>query len=239
MGAPRPEARVSDRTAAGHGRPITIAHRFGNTLARLRAAEDAGADVVELDVWRDRGRLEVRHARTLGPLPLLWERAHLMRRPAQPLLLADVIAAARPTTGFMVDLKGSDPELPHEVAHALAGHCEGRIVMVSARFWPLLLSLRDHPEITLFHSIGTERNLVDVAPLLSERENDAVSIHYRLLSDDRVRELREHVRIIATWPINNDDQLARTRAWGVDAIISDNLDLLARVARERDNNGRP
>ncbi len=222
---------MSDSNAAPDRRLITIAHRFGNTLARLRAAEEAGVDVVELDVWRYRGRLEVRHARTLGPLPLLWERAHLMRRPARPLLLADVVAAARPATGFMIDLKCSDPALPHEVAHALAGHCEGRIVMVSARLWPLLVSLRDHHEITLFHSIGTERNLADVAPLLRERENDAVSIHYRLLSDERVRALREHVRIIATWPINTDDQLARARAWGVDAIISDDLELLARVSR--------
>jgi glycerophosphoryl diester phosphodiesterase len=40
---------------------LVVAHRAGNDLARLRAALDAGADLVEADIHAFRGRLEVRH----------------------------------------------------------------------------------------------------------------------------------------------------------------------------------
>ena len=37
---------------------LAIAHRYGNGLRQLHRAEDAGADLVEADVWLYRGRLE-------------------------------------------------------------------------------------------------------------------------------------------------------------------------------------
>jgi hypothetical protein len=48
--------------------PITIAHREVNSIVTLRAAEAAGVDVIECDLWLHRGRLEVRHSKTLGPI---------------------------------------------------------------------------------------------------------------------------------------------------------------------------
>ena len=56
---------------------VVIAHRAGNSLERLAGA-GAVADVVEADVHLFRGRLEVRHAKTLGPFPRLWERWYLL-----------------------------------------------------------------------------------------------------------------------------------------------------------------
>ena len=48
--------------------PLLIAHRAGNDPAHLRAAEAASADVIEADLHLWRGRLELRHLKTAGPL---------------------------------------------------------------------------------------------------------------------------------------------------------------------------
>ena len=56
---------------------LAIAHRAGNSLAGLHAANELGVDVIECDVHHHRGRLEVRHLKTAGPLPFLWDRWEL------------------------------------------------------------------------------------------------------------------------------------------------------------------
>jgi hypothetical protein len=62
---------VSARPADGGGvqrpgAPFIVAHRAGNDLARLRAAEQRGLDLVGADV-RLFPRLEVRHLKTIRP----------------------------------------------------------------------------------------------------------------------------------------------------------------------------
>ena len=56
------------------GRLLAVAHRAGNSLSGLQRARELGVDVVEADVHLRRGRLEIRHLKTLGPLPWLWDR---------------------------------------------------------------------------------------------------------------------------------------------------------------------
>ena len=53
--------------------PFLVAHRAGNDLALLRRAEERGITHVEADLHLFRGRLEVRHLKTVGPLPILWD----------------------------------------------------------------------------------------------------------------------------------------------------------------------
>lgn len=216
-------------TSAGGGRPLTIAHRFGNDIARIREAEAAGVDLVEADVWLHRGRLQVRHEKSLGPLPFYWDRWSL--RPAwRPVLrLDEMLAALAPRTGVMLDLKGRAPAFPEALLRALEPHDGERTFMVSARLWSYLPSLRALPHLLLFHSIGTEGQLERVRPLLKDREHDAVSIHYRLLNDETVAWLRDHVHLIATWPINDEGRLEQVLRWGIGAIIADDLQILGRV----------
>ncbi|HLB22834.1 MAG TPA: glycerophosphodiester phosphodiesterase [Dehalococcoidia bacterium] len=213
-------------TDAGTRRPIVIAHRHGNDLALLGEAARAGAAFVEADVWAYRGRLEVRHAKTLGPTPLIWDRWYVRRRPARPLVLEEVLAALPAGMGIMIDLKGSDRRLPEMLLSALQGHGGAGPVMVSARFWDHLPSLRAHPELTLFHSVGSAGQLRRVRPLLELRENDAISIHYQLLDATTVRSLKGQVSMVATWPINDEERLREVVGWGVDAAITDSLDIV-------------
>lgn len=89
-----------------------IAHRAGNDPAAARAALLAGADAVEADVYVFRGRIEVRHARTLGPW---WSRRFEVdgRRPrliaaSEPrLVLQEIVDAAGPDAPVMLDIKGA------------------------------------------------------------------------------------------------------------------------------------
>ena len=50
----------------------------------------------EADVHLFRGRLEVRHAKTLGPLPILWEKWYLLDRDAPRPLLGDLLPLVPP-----------------------------------------------------------------------------------------------------------------------------------------------
>ena len=88
---------------------LAIAHRAGNSLAGLAAANDLGVDVIECDVHGHRGRLEVRHLKTAGPLPFLWDRWELVSAAAPRLGLAELLVADRHDTTFMLDLKGRRP----------------------------------------------------------------------------------------------------------------------------------
>src|SRR5437762_473370 len=100
-------------------RPLTIAHRAGNDPARARLAIEAGVDVLEADVWRHRGRLEVRHTKTMGRIPLLWDRWSLERGWGARLELEALLELLPPSSAIMLDLKGNAPELSGEVMRAL------------------------------------------------------------------------------------------------------------------------
>ncbi len=212
-------------------KPVAIAHQSGNEVARIADAAAAGAAFVECDVWCSRGRLEVRHAKTLGPLPLIWDRWYVRPRSTKPLVLNDVLAALPSGMGIMLDLKGNDAALPQMLLDALHRHEGAHPLMVSARFWNHLPSLRVHPELLLFHSVGSAAQLRRVRPLLDQRENDAISIHYNLLDAAVVKSLRDQVSMVATWPINDRDRLARVLEWGVGGVITDSLEIVTEVAR--------
>jgi glycerophosphoryl diester phosphodiesterase len=227
MRMPRsPEPFTGGAARAGDVLPVAIAHRFGDSLERLRTAIAAGVSYVEADVWYSRGQLEVRHEKTLGPLPFEWDRWYVRRRPSKPLLLREVFAALPPGVGIMLDLKGSDRRLAPTLLEALRAHGDANPIMASARFWRHLASLRGHPQVILFHSVGTKGQLRRVYPLLDGREPDAICAHYRLLDAATVRALKQRATVVATWPVNDAERLRQAIDWGVDAVITDNLEVM-------------
>lgn len=217
-------------------RPIAIAHRAGNHLPMLRRAVNAGADIVEADVWFYRGRLEVRHLKTAGPLPFFWDRWRLAWSWERQLRLDELLAAAGNGVSLMLDLKGMDRRLPSELVNAAKAAGTER-VSVCARNWRLLDALSDYPEIAVVHSIGSSRELRTIWPRLEPDANDAVSIHRRFVSPETVRMLKEKVSTVMTWPINDRAWLDRVTAAGVDGVISDSLDLVREITSARDRPG--
>jgi hypothetical protein len=203
--------------------PFLVAHRAGNDLARLRRAEECGIAHVEADLHLFHGRLEVRHLKTVGPLPILWDRWALAP-PWQPRLLIDrLLAAARPDTRLMLDLKGHDRRLGALVAQTLDARAHDRDVTVCARDWRLLAPFHGRPGTRVVHSVGSKRQL----RLLPDRRLGGVSIHRRLLDAAVVRELKTRAEVLLCWPVETADEAHTLAAWGVDGLISQSFERLA------------
>ena len=203
--------------------PFVVAHRAGNDLTLLHRAERLpGVRLIEADVHLYRGRLEVRHLKTLGPVPVLWDRWYLASAHAPRLLAAELLGAAAPETELMLDLKGRDPRLPGALATALAG----RRVTVCSQAWGLLEPFAEVPGVRVVHSVGKPRALAAL------RRRDAsglagVSIHRKLLDAATVADLKTRTDMLLTWPIADAADARRLGAWGVDGVISERFEALA------------
>lgn len=214
-------------------RPLLVAHRAGNQIATLRAAEAAGVDLIEVDVWWYRGRLEVRHLKTMGPIPLLWDRWKLASAWAPRMTLDELLEAPSPTTELMFDLKGHAPELAPGVIEAVRRLIPGRPYTVSSPSWDVLEAFHGEAHARVIYSVGRRAMLRKVSSRLARHEHRAVTVHRRLLSPARVASLREMAPTVMSWPINTPESLHEVLAWGVNGIVSDNIELLGWLVRER------
>jgi glycerophosphoryl diester phosphodiesterase len=209
---------------------VTVAHRAGNDPAGLVAAVAAGVDRVEADVHLFRGVLEVRHAKTVGPVPVLWDRWELHAPWTPRVTLAAVLDAA--DCDLYLDLKGGDPRLgPATVAAVRARH--GRDLVVASRRWAHLARLRGAPGVRLVPTVGQRFELRRLLGRAAPGAFDAVSVHVRLLNESVAGPLRERFGMVYGWPVNDAATAERLRALGVRGLIGDDLGVLARAA------GRP
>jgi glycerophosphoryl diester phosphodiesterase len=188
----------------------------------LRRAEARRARFVEADVHLYAGRLEVRHLKTIGPLPILWDRWYLAPRDTPRLELREVLDAVAPGTELMLDLKGIDPRLPRRLAAALAGHSGP--VTVCSRNWRFLRRIRG---ARIVHSVGSRRQLRALRRRFKQRRLEGVSIHRRLLDAATVADLRRRAEIVITWPVASADEARRLASWGVDGVITERFERLA------------
>ena len=211
---------------------LLIAHRAGNDPAHLRAAERAGVDIVEADLHLRRGRLELRHLKTVGPLPVYWDRWALA--PPLAALRQRRRAARRRATG-----DGAHARSQGQRSRRPPGCCRRPSAApraaypssVCARAWPLL----DEIDPALAQRIGSAarpRQLDQLIAHAAERSLDGASLHLRLLDGERLGALRAHVPVIMTWPVNHWHEVERATALGVSGLISDDLALLGEL-RER------
>lgn len=202
--------------------PFIVAHRAGNDLTRLRAAEALKLPLVEADVHLFAGRLEVRHRKTVGPIPILWDRWELAPPWVPRLLLEELLDAAAPGTELMLDLKGHDRRLPARVLAAIdTSGLPGRLTVCS-QDWRLLEPLAGRPEIRVVHSVGNARQLARLPSTLA-----GVSIHERLLDAGVVAELGRRAALVLSWPVESVAQARRLAAWGVQGLISRRFEDLA------------
>ncbi len=214
---------------------LAIAHRAGNSLAGLHAANELGVDVIECDVHEFRGRLEVRHLKTAGPLPFLWDRWELASTSAPRLGLRELLEADRHGTTFMLDLKGRHAGAARSVARLLHDLGHDRPVLACGRHWPSVEVLAELPFVRPVLSARTRTELGRLRIRVARGDPmHGVSIHRSLLDAPLVEELLRYVEVVMTWPINDDTALATVLSLGANGVISDEPDLLAELVRSRE-----
>ena len=216
--------------AVGHRAPrraFLVAHGAGNDLGRLRSAEASRVALIEADVRLFRGRAEIRHLKSLGPLPLFWDRWTVAAPWRRRLSLPELLAGSGGTE-LMLDLKGPRPRLSQLVLDALRPYLGIRPVTVCARRWSLLEVFEGVP-VRRIHSVGSTRQLRDLLRR-HERRLDGVSIHERLLDAAVAAELRRVAAVVMTWPVNDLRRGAELLELGVDGLITDRPDALAGLA---------
>lgn len=215
---------------------LAVAHRAGNSLAGLEAANALGVDVIECDVHGHRGRLEVRHLKTAGPLPFLWDRWELVPASAPRLGLAQLLAADRHGTTFMLDLKGRRPHTVRAVVRLLHAVGHTQPLLACGRWWPAVDALA--AEFDYVRPVLSVRNRTELARLRRRLAAGpgpfGVSIHVSLLDATVVTELHRSVEVVMTWPVNDAEALRTVLAYGVTGVISDEPDVLEAVRARED-----
>lgn len=223
---------------------LAVAHRAGNSLEALREATELGVDVVEADVHALRGRLEIRHSKSLAPLPWLWDRPG---RPPEPgsgarqrrvewtrlggpqLELPELLAALDPGSTLMLDLKGGGGVGARSLAE-LDRAARRQPVIVCGRWWP---SVEAFTGATWARPVLTARNRAELQRirlrLRTARRPYGVSLHRDLLTAPLVQELRERVELVMTWPVNTPQALQEVLSRGVTGVISDEAEVLRAV----------
>jgi hypothetical protein len=227
----RADARADAWTAATSTGPLLVAHRVGNAPDTIPAALAAGADLIEADVHLYRRRLEVRHTKTMGVLPWLWDRWYLVPA-ATPRLGLDALVAAVPAGAMlMLDLKGWHPWLGRVVAVAMESAAPGLPYAVSSRSWPTLTAFEPFDHVRLIHSAAGPREARALPRRLARHRTDAVCVHRRLLDEPRwAARLLELSPLLMTWPVRSRDDADHAVARGARALVVDGIDLLAGLA---------
>jgi hypothetical protein len=174
----------------------------------------------------------------VGALPLYWDRWALAPPWRRFGDLDDLLAAARPETVLMLDLKGGAPAAARMLSETLRRAARPARVFVSARAWPLLDEV-DPALAQRIASAAQPRQLDQLIEHAARRSLDGASLHLRLLDSGRVRALRAHVPLLMTWPVNHGHEVDRAAALGVGGLISDNLALLRALREQRELGGSP
>lgn len=209
--------------------PFVVAHRAGNCLDRLREAERLGVALVEADVRLFHGRPEIRHLKTVGPLPFYWDRWQLASPFRRTLTLPELLRASAGTTELMLDLKGSDVRLSEIVRAGIEPYLPDRRFTVCARSWGLLDTFEGLP-VRRFASVGSRRQIGHLVRRFAGSRLDGVSIHERLLDARVVAELRSVAGLVLTWPVNVPGRASELLRMGVDGLISDHVGEIAPLA---------
>ena len=206
-------------------RPLLIGHRFGNALGRLGAARAAGVDLIETDIHFYKGRLEVRHMKTLGPIGILWDKWRLGNPFAPRLELSEVLAALRPDEEIMLDLKpivdarGNGERMADAILEELERARPGAPATICSRRWDYLPYYRARANTRVVYSCGStaERDRLLTGP----QRIDGISIREDFVTPEIAPHLVARGGLVMSWAVNDIATLERLAALGVTGFISD------------------
>ncbi|MGI8486250.1 MAG: glycerophosphodiester phosphodiesterase [Thermomicrobiales bacterium] len=214
-------------------RPLAIAHRAGNSLALARTAIAAGADMLETDVWPFRGHLEIRHARRIWKLPLLWDRNRPIPIWRHRLELNQILEHLAIETRIFLDLKGTGATLGERVVERIEKAQPERKIFLCGRTWEQLDAVASHPNVTCFYSVGDDSELASVWSRLETMTLPAISLQKDLATPEIMARLNALKTTVICWTVNDMDEARRLFALGVDGFTTDDIEMIARITRDR------
>jgi len=237
---------------ASGGRPLRIAHAYGNRRDKIEAAATADIDFIEADIWYRAGELWVRHERRLGFLPLLFDRrpqgvncvgpwaltvfpGHYIRLDLDPLTLSELLKRTRGTRRLLLDLKGDHPTAAARAyAQTLArtltdAKCEESVIVCGQT--DVLDDVREAaPHLDVRHSIERQQQWDRfLRRLEADPSLPGVCLHHKLLSDERAQLLEEKGLQVFCWTVDDPAEARRLIRMGVDGIISNSIPLLEQL----------
>jgi glycerophosphoryl diester phosphodiesterase len=209
---------------------LAVAHRAGNDLEVLHQAAVLGADVIEADVHLHRGRLEVRHEKSMGPLPWLWDRWQVYPADLERLQLDELMDALPAGQTVMLDLKGVGKVGPATLEHLHARSVEHPL-WVCARWWPSSLAFVDVPWARVLLSARGRTEISRLRRYLRTSSPPyGVSVHLSMLRPDLVDELQSYGTKVLSWPVDDEASLTRAYALGIDGAITKDLGIVKELA---------
>ena len=212
---------------------LAVAHRAGNDLAVLQEAARLGADVVEADVHLHRNRLEVRHEKSMGPLPWLWDRWELSPTSPEQLMLDHLMDALPLGQTVMLDLKGVGRVGARTLAHLHERSVEHPL-LVCARWWPSALAFRDAPWAKVLLSARGRTEIARLRRYLRTSPPPyGVSLHLSMLTPPLVDEIQARGTLVLSWPVDDTAALTRAQALGIDGAITKDLEIVKELAAHR------
>lgn len=214
-------------------KPFASAHRAGNSRQQALQAIEAGADLLETDIWLHRGRLELRHKETLGPIPLLWEKWAIEPGWKPRYLLRDLLQDVPEHVLLFLDFKGEEMQLGPEVLKELQSFAPGRMVAICGRNYPQLQIIADAPNVLCFYSVGDDAEWPIAQKLIARSNPPALSIHADLITPERMAWMNDIDGIVVCWNVQTEAQMQHLRDIGVDGFTTDSPALIRRIRASR------
>ena len=206
-------------------------HRAGNFRDSLVLAARPEVDAIEADVWVRSGRLIAHHERPLGPLPITVGREGIHLEPQLPVNFHELVWAVEGHAELLVDLRSWLGDPAPDVARALLPLPERSHLRVACESWAIADRLRAWlPDLRVAYSVRSEAQLrrYVVAQSDGTLAPTPITVRHTLLhSALEVESLRRWADWIGAWTIAEVARARELAAWGVDAIVSDDIALLA------------
>jgi glycerophosphoryl diester phosphodiesterase len=240
---------------ANGGRPLRIAHAYGNRRDKIEAATTADIDFIEADLWYRAGEVWVRHERRLGFLPLLFDQrpqgidsagpwaltvfpGHYIRLDVDPLRLGELLERTAGTRRLLLDLKGNPSgDAARAYADTLTkilaqAECEQSVIVCGQT--DVLDDVRKAaPHLDVRHSIEKQQQWDRfLRRLEADPDLRGVCLHHGLLSDERAQFLKGKGLQVFCWTVDDAADARRLVGLGADGIISNSIPLLEQLGSD-------
>ncbi len=214
--------------------PVTrVLHSAGNYRELHPLARHPAIDAIEADLWVRGGRLVAHHERPLGAIPLQVHRRGLRLAPRDPVRLDELLDAVRGHSALVLDLRSWFGDPAPDAARALLALSDRSHLSVSCESWTVAARLRAWlPDLTVAYSLRSERQLLRYVAgrIDGSIERTTVAARHTLLhSAGEVAALHRHAGRLAAWTVNDADRAIELVGWGVDEIVSGDLQVLNSV----------